>query len=81
MGTDYKFYVVYHGVSDYPKDYYIVRGWQFFSNTTHAIADEKPLYAGDSLEEARAAINRLSFQYLKFPPMNGDDPVIKELWL
>lgn len=64
-------YVIYKHPRDVPHAKYLVRRWEL-------LIPKDVLYAGDSLEEARALIPR---GLTKVMPEPKDDPVILETWI
>lgn len=69
-------YVIFEGASDYPQARYVVRRQKVLAGVIDF--DPTPIYVGDSLADARAA---LPYGLAMFARSPDDDPVILECWL
>jgi hypothetical protein len=73
-----KIYTVYRNTLDYPGKI-VVRGALIGPGTI--TMDEEPLYVGESIHEAREAIERFAPHAHRAARDVNDDPVIAEIWL
>lgn len=72
-------FVVYRSPKDYPGRF-VVRRWfaHMFAGHAEVVPMPQPEAVALTLEEARAA---LPSGLARVPPIDGDDPVIEEIWL
>ncbi len=70
-------FVIYENPKDYPNKF-VVRQWRVLELGITQVAVE-PLCVVDTLDEARKLM--LEKQLFRMAPCEGDDPVIKEVWL